>query len=334
MTTQKKDPPRVYIFHGAHHIRRRALVQRLIQRAKGKGGQASLDLVDLDGREVSLGEVRQQVLTFPFLAPRRLVILRHPLVLASREKERRAFLALLEQVPLHTALVLDIAEDLSPGHWLLTWAQNQGDRVYLRATPVPKDLGRMLRWMEDVLREEGGQATPEALMTLYGLVGEDVHRAYRELQKLALYSQALGRAVTGEDVEALALEGTPPNLFELGHALAEGDPQRAMALLHDLLQREDPRTLWNLLVRHFRLLLLVREIQEMGEDLYAWARQERLPQFVVRRLVQQARRFSLTSLENLYRRLLDLEDRFRRFEISPVDALEAVVYLFARVPLR
>ncbi len=331
MTEQKKAPPRVYIFHGAHHLRRREFVQRLIQRAKGKGGQEHLDLVEMDGEDASLGDVLQQALTFPFFAPRRLVILRHPLRLATREKEREAFLRMLERVPPHTALVLDIEEDLPPGHWLLTWAQKQGAQVYLRATPVPRDLGSMLRWMGEVMKDEGGQATPEALMALYSLVGDDVQRAYRELQKLALYSQALGRPVTGDDVERLALEGTPPNLFEFGHALAEGDARKAMKVLQELLQQEDPRTLWNLLVRHFRLLLLVREIQEEGDDLYAWAREERLPQFVVRRLARQARRFSLESLERLYRRLLNLEDRFRRFEITPAEALEAVVYLFARV---
>ncbi len=334
-----KTPPRVYLFFGGHHIHRRNLIRRLIEKARRQGGQEHLDLVVKDAAETTLQELYQEVLTLPFFAPRRLVVLKNLLtwVSAPAKKEsrtRRAFLRLLEQVPPHTALVLDIAEDLKPDHWLLVWARSHPNHVYVRATPLPRGMGEMLRWMAQVLREEGGQATNEALATLYNLVGNDVQRAFQELQKLALYSQALGRPVTGEDVAALTLEGTPPNLFALGYALSGGRPEQAMRLLHRLLQREDARSLWSLLVRHFRLLLQVKALQEQGGDLYRWGREQRLPRFVVDRLSQQARLFSLDQLKSLYRRLTNLEDRFRRFEITPAEALESVVHMFvgAREP--
>ncbi len=325
MAQPGQAPPRVYVFHGGHHHHRRNLIQRLMERV-GQQGDAHLDVVVLDGTAISLQDLAQQVLTFPFLAPRRLVVVRKPLALAGNAVARKAFLRLLEQVPQHTALVLDIEEDLEPNHWLLQWTREHPERAFVRATPVPRDLGSMLRWMDQVVREAGGRIHQEALATLYGLVGQDVDRAYQELVKLALYSQALERSLTSQDLADLVLESPPPNLFELGHALAEGRGNQAMAVLHQLLQREDPRTLWHLVIRHFRLLLVARELLEEGGDLTAWARQERLPRFVVRRLTHQARRFSLEALERLYLRLVDLEDRIRRFELTHAEALEQVVY--------
>lgn len=321
----RKAPPRVYLLYGSHHVRRRTLVQHLVERVRQQGG-TELDMVFLDGTQVSLSDLRQQVLTFPFLTPRRLVVLRHPLALSRNARERQNFLQLLEQVPAHTALVLEVDQDLEANHWLLQWARQHPEYVFVRASTIPQDLGSMLRWMESVVQEHGGQISRQALVTLYGLVGQDVNRLYQELQKLALYSQALGRPLQEADLADLVLESPPPNLFELGHALAEGQGKRSLELLHRLLEREDPRAVWNLLVRHFRLLLLAREGQELGEPAGAWAREERLPRFVVRRLTQQARHFSLDQLERLYLQLLDLEDRIRRFELTPAEALEQVVH--------
>ena len=340
--------PRIYIFYGTHHIRRKKLVQRLLEKAQQQGGQEYLDVVFFDAETLTVQKLYQEVLTLPFLASRRLVVVRDPLALVTKTEGSKAsatarsrghlsqqsFLRLLESVPEHTALVLDIPQDLPADHWLLVWARNRRDRAYLRGVSVPRTMGEMMRWMAQVMEEEGGRATNEALALLYNLVGHDVQRAYQELQKLALYSQVQNRPVTGEDVAALVLEGPPPRVFALGHALAGGQPSRAMRILHELLQQEDPRSLWNLVVNHFRLLLQVKELQEEKANLEAWARNERVPRFLLDRLARQARLFTLEQLESLYHRLVELEDRFRRFEITPAEALETVVYYFARAHAR
>lgn len=325
-----KTPPRVYIFYGTHHPYRETLIRRLIERAQRQGADVTLDIQVLDATEVALPEIVQQILTFPFFAPRKIVWVKQAQALAQKAKPPDLH-RLLNSVPPHTALVLDIPEDLPQNHLFLEWARAHPEHTFVRAAPIPQDLGSMLRWMDQVIKDEGGKATPQALLALYQQVGNDMHRAYVELQKLALYSQAVGRAVTEDDVAQLTLEGTPPNLFELGHALAEGHVERALRLLHELLQRENPQRVWYLLVRHFRLLLVIRELQAEGKDLYAWARTERLPKGVVQRMAQQARMFSLETLEGLYRRFVDIETAVRRFEIAHEEALERVVYLFARL---
>jgi len=324
----RQPPPRVYIFHGTHHPHRERLIRRLIERAREQGADATLDIQILDASETSPSEIAQQALTFPFFASRKIVWVKQAQVLAQKAKGP-ALTRLLDGIPVHTALVLDIPEDLPQNHPFLEWARRHPERAYVRAAWIPKDLGTMLRWMEAVLKEDGGKATPQALLALYQQTGNDVQRAYMELQKMALYSQATGRAVTEEDVALLTLEGTPPNLFELGHALAEGRVEQALRLLHELLQRESPKNVWYLLLRHFRLLLILRELQEEGGDLYTWARTMRLPRGIVRRMAHQARMFSLDALEALYRRFVDIEAAFRRFEITQEEALERVVYLFA-----
>ena len=322
-----KSPPRVYIFYGSHHPRRQALIQRLLERARRQGAREALDVQTLEGSQTTLAEVGQHVLTFPFFARRKIVWLKDPLPLAKTGQE--AFLRLLAQVPVHTALILDIPEDLPENHWLLAWARQHPDLAYVRAAMVPRDMASMFRWMQEVLQEHGGKATPEALMTLYQYTGTDVQRAYQELQKLALYSQAQNRPATAEDVATLVLEAAPPNLFEFAHALAESRGPQAARLLRDLLQREDPYALWGLVIRHFRLLLALREVLDTGGDLYQWGREARLPQAVVRRMARQARNFTLEELVALYRRLFWLETEIRRFRLRPEEALERLLFWFA-----
>ncbi len=329
--------PKVYIFYGDDHARRGLYLARVRQRLAERSGAAwaELNYQRLSPDTHSLDDLRTAVLAAPLFVARRLVHAVEPLAWARDAAARARFLRILEEVPASTALVLDIGQRLEegrrnrPAHWLLAWARKQGpERVYVKALPAPRDVHGMVQWLFQAARDEGARFTPQAAQALAAMVGTDTLRALQEVRKLALYAGE--RAITPEDVTALVQGDWAPNVFEWLDLVGAGQTQAAWRYLQRLLEHDDAARVWNLVLRHFRLLLAVRDAQARGADLATVLATWRVPPFAHGRYARQAARFSLDALRALYRQLYALEARFRRHEITLEEALEALlVYLTA-----
>ena len=107
--------------------------------------------------------------------------------------------------------------------------------------------------------------------------------------------------------------------------LAAGNASRAMRLLVALLDETDPYLLFGMVVRQFRLLIQTRELLEEGASLERVARQLHLLNFVAKKLANQAGRFSMDGLRNVYHRLLELDEGTKTGQWPAELALEMLV---------
>ena len=80
-----------------------------------------------------------------------------------------------------------------------------------------------------------------------------------------------------------------------------------------------------MIVRQFRLLIQVKELQEDTLPPDAIARQLGLHPFVAKKIGEQSRNFSLAQLETIYRRLLDIDVEIKTGQTSDVLALDLLV---------
>ncbi len=321
--------PRVYLFYGDDHASRAAYIARLRGRLAERSGEewAALNYQRLSPDTHSLDDLRAAVLAVPLFVHRRLIHAVDPLGWARDARARQRFLAVLDQVPQSTALVLDIGQRLDEGrrgkppHWLLAWARERGPgHVYLKALLAPRDAADMARWLYKAAHEAGAQLTPEAAQALAAAIGPDTLRGLNEVRKLALYAGE--RPITAEDVAALVEGEWAPDLFRWLDLVGAGQHAAAWRYLARLRETHDAAFVWNMLLRHFRLLLVLRDAHDQGANLKAVAREWGIPGFALPRYQQQMARFSAAALQDLYHRLYRLESRFRRHEISLDDALE------------
>ncbi|NPA31425.1 MAG: DNA polymerase III subunit delta [Chloroflexi bacterium] len=327
--SSSRPVPRVYLFYGDDHASRAAYIARLRARLAEAGGEAwaTLNYQRLSPATHSLDDLRAAVLSVPLFVRRRLIHAVEPLGWAKDARQRQRFLAVLDEVPASTALVLDIGQRLDEGrrgqppHWLLAWAQRRGpEYVFLKALPAPRDVAEMARWLYKAAHEAGAQLTPEAAQALAAAIGPDTLRGLNEVRKLALYAGE--RPITADDVAALVEGEWAPDLFRWLDLVGAGQSQAAWRYLARLREIHDAAFVWNMLLRHFRLLLVLRDASDQGANLKAVAREWGIPAFALPRYRQQMARFSRPALQALYRRLYRLESRFRRHEITLDDALE------------
>jgi DNA polymerase-3 subunit delta len=324
-----ESKPVVYIFHGDDEFAIGAALAG-IEAQMGDPSSAQMNTTYLDGRALDLDELVRATRAMPFLAERRLVVLKDPLGSLKSSTIRDKFKDILESVPPTTALVIQISRPLvdprdrrkGRTHWLEKWGGAR-DGVFLREFSLPKGP-QMANWIRNQAKERGGDFSHPAAALLGSYVGDDPRLATQEIEKLLAYVN-YQRPVEPDDVEYLVAYAGETSIFDMVDALGARDGRKAQRLLHHLLEGDDPLRLFGMITRQFRLLLLTRELLDAGYREPEIASAIKSPPFVVRKLVGQVCNFTMPQLEAIYHKLLDIDEAIKTGKTDGDIALDTFV---------
>jgi len=328
-----ESAPTVYILHGEDEFAISQFIDGLVSKM-GDPTTAMMNVTRLDGRSTDLGELRTAVSAMPFLTKRRVVILSQPIARVNNPDTREKFIDLLNQVQPSTALLLIEYKPLvserdrrrGEFHWLEEWAESNPQQAYLRQFKQPNS-GEMVRWILNRAESAGGKFTPRAAALLGSLVGDETRLADQEIHKLLDYVN-YNRAVEPDDVEYLTAIIPQGDIFVMVDALGNQDEKRAMGMLHRLLETQQPISIFGMVVRQFRLLLLAREVIDRGGGVKDVARELSVHPFVAEKITSQARHFTIPVLEKVHHRLLDMDEAVKTGQIQGDLALDTMVAVF------
>jgi DNA polymerase-3 subunit delta len=286
---------------------------------------ADMNTARLDARSCSEDDLNNAVNAMPFLAKRRLVLLQNPSSKYNNPAARKKFLTFIEKAPETTRLVM--YESVEPKevekHWLVKAAEKNNKLIQTRAFMLPR-LKDMNGWIINETRNQGGQIEPRAAEMLKDMVGVDTRQAGMEIAKLLAYVN-WARTITAQDVEAVCIVTSQQSVFDFVDALANGNGKSAQHLLHRLLESEDEFSLWGMVIRQFRLLIQAREILDQRGNKDDVARALGVHPFVAEKAAQQATRFSIESLEYIYRKLLAIDEGVKTSQVTLDLALDTLV---------
>ena len=245
---------------------------------------------------------------------------------------RKQFLDLIAGIPASTELVLIEPQRLVEPkksvaeHWLIKWFNENGksDSVMYFG---PKNRQEMAQWIQDQVKQAGGKITSQAAMTLASMVGDDSRQAYQEAYKLLTYVNN-ARGIDVEDVQAISISIVEGNVFAMVDALANRDGKNASALLHQLLEERDALSIFQMIIRQFRMVLVARELMDNGGKQVDLANRLHIQEFVSKKVWSQARQFSLSTIVSVFHQLLALDYQIKMGEIEDSLGLEALVATF------
>ena len=291
---------------------------------------ADMNTARLDARSMSENDLNNAVNAMPFLAKRRLVLLQNPSSKYNNPTARKKFLEFIEKTPDTTRLVLfeSVEPKEAEKHWLVKWAEKNEKLVQSRAFMMPR-LKEMTGWIVNETKTQGGKMEPRAAEMLKDMVGADTRQAAMEIAKLLAYVN-WARPVTVEDVEAVCIVTSQQSVFDFVDALANGNGKAAQHLLHRLLESEEEFSLWAMVIRQFRLLIQAREILDHRGNQNDVARALGVHPFVAEKAAQQASRFSIESLEYIYRQLLKIDEGAKTSQTTLDLALDTLVVELTR----
>jgi DNA polymerase-3 subunit delta len=286
---------------------------------------ADMNTARLDARSMSEDDLNNAVNAMPFLAKRRLVLLQNPSARYNNPSARKKFLEYLEKITETTRLVM--YETVEPRdvdkHWLVKWAEKNSKLIQTRAFMLPR-LKDMSRWILDETSTQGGKIDAHAAEMLKDMVGVNTRQAGMEIAKLLAYVN-WSRPITAQDVEAVCIVTSQESVFDFVDALANGNGRAAQHLLHRLLDTEDAFALWGMVIRQFRLLIQAREILDGRGNQNDVARMLGIHPYVAEKATQQASRFSIETLEYIYRKLLAIDEGVKTSQLTLDLALDTLV---------
>lgn len=321
------NSPNFYLFHGDDDMSLGDAVAQ-IRASMGDGPNAEMNISEYDGEVTDVAKIINDVKSFPFLADKRLVIVKGfvtaSMKTASGKKQLDRLMEAIPELPSHARLVLVERDNLKSNLKIVKLAQSDG---YLRQFTAPKDT---TQWIIKRAKDEyGAEIDSRAAVALASVTGADLRRADNELVKLVSYVND-ERAITEEDVALLTPYVAEANVFDMVDALATGNGKVALSLMNQVLDQDpsDPGfRLFALITRQFRLLLLTREHINNGgsPDKNTLAKVLGIHPYPASKLAVQSRRFDVPQLDSIYRRVQQYDVDMKTGRIKPRLALELLV---------
>jgi DNA polymerase-3 subunit delta len=305
----------LYVLQGEDDF---SLTRALDEIKKGLGDPSMLatNTTIMEGQNVTSNQLRMVVETTPFLAEKRLVIVpgllgrfepqnkptrRKKSPANGRENDAKSFADAMSNLPESTVLVLTDGKIKSANP---LFKQLAGAKVM--AFPLLK--GDVLRqWIRKEAAAQGATISPQAVDLLARLVGGNLWIMYNEINKLALF--ASGRLIKEDDIRAVVSSAQEANVFAMVDAILDFKAGVAEKLLEQLLQQgASPAYLLVMLSRQVRLVVRAKELRRQRKpDAEIQSRLGLKSEFPFRKTLEQAQRYPLERLKQVYLRLLQAD---------------------------
>ena len=296
----RAEPMPVYVLRGTDPYlleRGRATVR---ERSIGDADPA-LALVEFDGAEAQVADVLDALRTLPFLAPRRLVLIRDADAFFSAET--RPHLEKYLEAPSPTGVLC-----LEVGSW------NPQTRLGKKVTEIglvvaceADQPNKIPGWLQRQARDQYGKAlTFEAARMLQAFLGDDFAALTHALDALTLYVGDT-ESIDAPQVDALVARGHHERVWDLCDAVAEGRVARALELL-DVFWTEGMAApqIVGLLRPTYRQLIRVRAMAE-AMDIETAMDRARVHRAAFDRVRRAVARFSADDLADAYQALVDAD---------------------------
>ena len=290
----------------------------------------------LEGSQVTVDQLRSVCEAAPFLAEKRLVIVK---VLIQRfqppDRPRRQSRSRksTSQTDDHEALSTYLGTILDSTILVLIEDDIKSTNPLFRALSgkasvqsFPLIRGEKLKqWVQNRVKEEGGSITPQAIDLLTKLVGSNLWIMSSEIAKLVLFTAE--KRISEEDIKLLVGYTQQTNIFAVVDAIVESKAKTASQLLQQLLNEGASTSyLMVMLTRQLRLIVRARDVQtaRMSPNELR-SRLGLTSEFVARKTLEQARHYSLPRLRQVYQQLLETDLAIKTGKYEPELALNILV---------
>lgn len=294
-------------------------IRQALEQVKNGIGDATALMTNttvLDGRQVTVEQLRCAAETVPFLAEKRLVVVEGLLERfappdrsggkkakrSSGQEECRAFADGIKRLPEFTELVL-IGGRIGGNNPFLRELT-----AVTRVQSFPRLKEPQLRqWITQRVTRAGGSISPPAVNALLRFVGNDLWLMSSEVDKLALYSG--GRRIEEDDVRLMVSHAQEANIFAMVDAIFEFRIDAARDLSQRLLrQGVAPVQLLAMISRQVRIIFQIKELRSLKKTRNEIQNKLGLTSdFVLRKAWEQADKYSPARLRAVYHRLLETD---------------------------
>jgi DNA polymerase-3 subunit delta len=290
------DVKPIYVLYGdepfLRDLHRREIIARAIGEADPQLCVASFDAT------AELPEVLDELRTTPFLAPRRIVVVRDadPFV-STHRKSLEGYL----NSPAPGGVLILMLSSFQKRERLYKVVRKIGEVV---DCSVPNETG-LLRWVGEVGSKCGKKISRDAAELLLQWIGADLGALNAEVEKLSSYVGER-KSITPEDVFAVAAASAGPAAYALTNAITAADVPAALRALDGMLTaRGDEFKALGSIAWHLRRAVGAKQLLQSGKQT-----DQALPRMPLHQktpFLNMLKRRSMGSLREDFRRLIQAD---------------------------
>lgn len=309
----------VYLLYGEEAYLKKQYKDRLSKAIVREGD--TMNYSYYEGKGISPGELIDLAETMPFFSERRLIVVENSGFFKNATPELADY---LKELP-ETSYFLFVEEEIDKRGKLYKAVKTKGRIVELGR----QDENTLVRWILGMVKREGKQISERTVHVLLAKTGDDMENLQKELEKLFCYTLEKD-VITVEDVEEICTTHISNQIFEMVAAVAEKRQKRALELYYDLLAlKEPPMRILFLLVRQFRLLLEVKELDQNGYGRKEIGEKTGLHTFVVGKYQGQAKSFKKKELREILEMAADFEESVKTGRLTDALATELFIVKYS-----
>ena len=237
----------VYIFYGEESYLREYYLGE-IKKKLVPAGFEEFNYHRLSGKTLTMQELNEAVEAMPMMAERTLIVVTDCDLYKLGEEQRTRLIALLDDFPEYCCLI-----------FVYDLVEYKPNKTYKKIYAALSD------WIARRFRATGHDIDARTAEHLMFTCGSLMTGLVPEIEKIGAYAK--GRAVTVEDINAVADPVLDAVVFDMTSAVTKGDYDRASELLGQLLKKqEEPIMILGVISKELRRLYTARLALDSGKD--------------------------------------------------------------------
>lgn len=309
----KIDP--VYVLAGEEVFLKRH-IEELIKTRLFATSSAEFNQDIFYAEEASLDKVLDTIRTQPFLAERRLVILKNAEKFSIHEKKIVKF---LKEKKNKNVFIFETQKKLSDKFI---------KKIAPFSTPVlftPLEGTDLNKWVGAHVKAKGKTMSYNAIALLVEKVGNDLESIINAINKLCLYA-VNQKTLKEQDIEILIKKTREDTRFSFLNALMSKQTSRALTMANELSRNGKHVTdLLGLINWQFKRLDKLKQLQQKGYSQDVIIKQLKLTPYIYNIVRKQAGKYSDSQLQNGFNLLLESDVAIKQGLKSPGLTLETLI---------
>ncbi|MBR6405377.1 MAG: DNA polymerase III subunit delta [Lachnospiraceae bacterium] len=305
----------VYLLYGDEDYLVSQYKNRLFQAASDGD---TMNTMSVAGKDTDLMKLRDFTDTLPFFADRRVVLLEDTGLF---KQASEGYDGWIEKLP-PTACVIFSEKEVDKRTRLYKAVQNKG---YIAELNHPDE--RMISdWVLKKIGQRKLSVTKDAFRRFFEICDPEMQTMENELQKLLDYCSEKGTIETS-DVDLVVTKSLQNRVFDLIDRVSSGKRVESLDLYYDLLAlKEAPMRILYLITRQLNQMMLVLRMQREGRSRDQMAAVLKLRPFIAGKILQEASRYSIASLEGFLKEALDLESAVKSGDLQENMSVEMLIF--------
>ena len=313
---KNKDFAPVYLIYGDEAYLRENYKRTLIKALVNPGDNLNYNV--FRGADTDMEAVLSLAVTLPFMAEKRVILVQDSELFNKTSDELADY---IENPSEDTVLIFE-EEKVNANNRSFKVAKGAGYCVKAERY----DSKKLPSWVAADFKRYGKKVSGSAVDLLIERAGTDMTALDMEVTKLVSYVGDR-EGVFDDDVMKMVHRSPSASVFQMIEAVVDRRLDRAVGLYYDMLSGEEsPFGIRSLIERHFRILLIVKDMADQKADNTEISAAAGISEKIVWKYEKQAKKYSRVKIKNVLSECTRTERAIKQGRIADKTAVELLLF--------